>query len=357
VTPNTQNFSIDHNGKLVWENGSTDMALERSAANTLKVLGNMVAEAVNAALPGLVVRGAAAQAGDLLSLRNSSDTALAKVTNAGVFSAANILVGAGSPEGVATANPGSIFLRTDSDGTAASLGFYVKESGTGNTGWAQAAAYNPAITPLPTGVALPWIRGTVPTGFAALVGGNISRTGDNAALFDLWGTAFGVGDGATTFGIPDMRGRNPIAVLGSSANFGSLNIYGGSETAVAPLVTHGHTVNQSNYTHSHGGSVTTNTTGSHQHDYYPAEGIGSGYFVMQLASAGGSVATTPGPYTATNVFPSVASTRGSGNHYHTAGIAGDTHGHNVSVNNAGSSDGTHNNVQPFFTVANWIVKL
>lgn len=41
--------------------------------------------------------------------------------------------GAGSPEGVVTAQPGSLYLRTDG-GTGTSL--YVKESGTGNTGWA-----------------------------------------------------------------------------------------------------------------------------------------------------------------------------------------------------------------------------
>lgn len=40
--------------------------------------------------------------------------------------------GEGSPEGVVTAEPGSIYQRTDG-GAGTSL--YVKESGTGNTGW------------------------------------------------------------------------------------------------------------------------------------------------------------------------------------------------------------------------------
>lgn len=48
----------------------------------------------------------------------------------------NLLVyvrsGTGTPEGVVTANVGSIYLRTDG-GTSTTL--YVKESGTGNTGW------------------------------------------------------------------------------------------------------------------------------------------------------------------------------------------------------------------------------
>jgi len=43
-----------------------------------------------------------------------------------------VLSGTGSPEGVVMSNPGSLFLRTDG-GSGTSL--YVKETGTGNTGW------------------------------------------------------------------------------------------------------------------------------------------------------------------------------------------------------------------------------
>jgi len=41
-------------------------------------------------------------------------------------------VGAGSPEGAVTARIGSTYCRTDG---GAATSFYVKESGTGNTGW------------------------------------------------------------------------------------------------------------------------------------------------------------------------------------------------------------------------------
>lgn len=43
-----------------------------------------------------------------------------------------VLTGAGTPEGVVTGRPGSIFKRTDG---GAGTGFYVKESGFSNTGW------------------------------------------------------------------------------------------------------------------------------------------------------------------------------------------------------------------------------
>jgi hypothetical protein len=43
-----------------------------------------------------------------------------------------VLVGSGSPESAKTAGVGSIYLRSDG---GASTSLYVKESGTGNTGW------------------------------------------------------------------------------------------------------------------------------------------------------------------------------------------------------------------------------
>ena len=49
-----------------------------------------------------------------------------------VGSAATIRAGAGSPESAVTATVGSLYLRTDG-GAATTL--YVKESGSGNTGW------------------------------------------------------------------------------------------------------------------------------------------------------------------------------------------------------------------------------
>lgn len=44
------------------------------------------------------------------------------------------LAGAGSPEGSVTASPGATYLDTSSNG------FWVKKTGTGNTGWIQLIA-------------------------------------------------------------------------------------------------------------------------------------------------------------------------------------------------------------------------
>ena len=45
---------------------------------------------------------------------------------------AHIYSGYGTPEGLITAQIGSIYLRTDG---GVSTSFYIKESGDGNTGW------------------------------------------------------------------------------------------------------------------------------------------------------------------------------------------------------------------------------
>ena len=60
----------------------------------------------------------------------------------------------------------------------------------------------------PIGTIKGWVTATVPTDGKHLQcnGQAISRT-TYADLFDLWGVTFGVGDGTTTFNVPDYRGQ------------------------------------------------------------------------------------------------------------------------------------------------------
>lgn len=53
--------------------------------------------------------------------------------------------------------------------------------------------------------------GSVPTGWLLCNGQAVSRT-TYAALYTAIGTGFGVGDGSTTFNVPDLRDRLPIGV-------------------------------------------------------------------------------------------------------------------------------------------------
>lgn len=77
---------------------------------------------------------------------------------------------------------------------------------------------NNALTPI--GSMLLWTTDTAPSGFLLCYGQAISRT-TYSALFAVVSTTFGVGDGSTTFNLPDMRGRVPLGqddMGGASAN-------------------------------------------------------------------------------------------------------------------------------------------
>lgn len=51
--------------------------------------------------------------------------------------------------------------------------------------------------------------GSVPSGYLECDGSAVSRT-TYARLFNIIGTTYGVGDGSTTFNVPDLRGRDVI---------------------------------------------------------------------------------------------------------------------------------------------------
>lgn len=66
----------------------------------------------------------------------------------------------------------------------------------------------PVYDPFPPGSTMLWWTDTAPTGWVFLEGQAISRT-TYPRLFALFSTTFGVGDGSTTFNLPDVRGRFP----------------------------------------------------------------------------------------------------------------------------------------------------
>ena len=82
--------------------------------------------------------------------------------------------------------------------------------------------------------------------------GQLMQINQNAALYALLGTKYG-GDGQTTFGLPDMRGRTPI----HAGNGHTLGESGGETShtlSAAELPTHSHAVNTQ--TSANGGIAT-----------------------------------------------------------------------------------------------------
>lgn len=73
---------------------------------------------------------------------------------------------------------------------------------------------------IPIGMVAPFAGAVAPAGWVLCYGQAISRT-SYAALFAVVGTTYGVGDGSTTFNVPDMRGRvaaGADAMGGTAAN-------------------------------------------------------------------------------------------------------------------------------------------
>ena len=104
-------LSVDDQGAPFWESQSTFDGLgNHTATIDLNMAGNEVANAADA----------------------TSGTGLTTLNQVEVLIEGYIRAGTGSPEGVVAAPVGTLYVDT-SGGTGTTL--YVKESGTGNTGW------------------------------------------------------------------------------------------------------------------------------------------------------------------------------------------------------------------------------
>ena len=97
---------------------------------------------------------------------------------------------------------------------------------------------------VPVGAVALFAGAAAPIGYLFCDGAAVSRT-TYAALFTAISTLWGVGDGTTTFNVPDMRGRAPIGVgTGSGLTARSLAATGGAEThtlSTAEMPSHTHT--------------------------------------------------------------------------------------------------------------------
>jgi len=104
------------------------------------------------------------------------------------------------------------------------------------------------------GTVLDFAGSSAPTGYLLCYGQAVSRT-TYAALFAAIGTAYGTGDGSTTFNLPDLRGRvaagkddmggTAASRLTSPVAGASLGASGGSEShtlTIAQLPPHSHNI-------------------------------------------------------------------------------------------------------------------
>lgn len=109
---------------------------------------------------------------------------------------------------------------------------------------------------VPVGVILPFAGQVAPAGWLYCNGAAISRTA-YSALFNAIGTAYGAGNGTSTFNLPDLRNR--FAMGGGTMADRVANIGAG-----LPAITHTHSGTTSNNgAHTH--TATTSSAGAHTH--------------------------------------------------------------------------------------------
>lgn len=179
----------------------------------------------------------------------------------------------------------------DSTGKPASLA--APADGTYNVVWTGGVPSYVLATSLSdlTGVVKMYAGAAAPSGYLICDGSAVSRTAF-ATLFAAIGTTFGPGNGATTFNIPDMRGRAPIGV-GTGAGLTARTLAGtvGEEThllVTGEMPSHSHIQQFSNHL----------VAGTTQPDLNSDAADGS------LAS-GDSTATTGGGGAHNNMQPSI----------------------------------------------------
>lgn len=89
---------------------------------------------------------------------------------------------------------------------------------------------------------------SIPERWMKCEGQTLSRT-DYSELFSVIGTAYGSGDGSTTFNLPNLEGRFPIGYKSSDTDFNMLGKKGGSKTHTQTeneIAPHTHTPYNSN---------------------------------------------------------------------------------------------------------------
>lgn len=94
----------------------------------------------------------------------------------------------------------------------------------------------------PTGTVTAFAGTTAPNGWLLCQGQAVSRT-EYAGLFTVIGTTYGVGDGSTTFNVPNLKGRVAAGFDTSQSDFNALGKTGGAKThtlTTAEMPEHNH---------------------------------------------------------------------------------------------------------------------
>lgn len=198
---------------------------------------------------------------------------------------------------------------------------------------------------IPAGIITQFGGSVAPSGWLICDGSAISRT--NAAytrLFSAIGTTYGVGDGSTTFNIPNLKGRVPVGFDATQVEFDALAETGGAKThtlSIGEFPSHTHIQDSHNHTqnshthlqdaHTHTQNAHTHVQNSHNHGqdaHNHSQNAHNHVIYMQTGSAGSHSHTytfddvgtggrsTGSTTTVTNTISSTDNTSTAGSHTH-----------------------------------------
>jgi microcystin-dependent protein len=236
---------------------------------------------------------------------------ITNIDNADIKAGAGIALNklAATTAGRALVSDGSGFV-TVSAATATEVGYLA-----GATGNIQGQIDSIASGGTPPGVIVSYAGASAPLGWLLCFGQEISRA-TYSALFTAIGTTYGVGDGSTTFNLPDLRGR----VLAGKDDMGGtgagrltsgvspggtvLGAAGGSQThalSTPELAAHTHT--------QQGSFASGNQSADHSHNFTSGGMSANHTHAIGDAAAAGHTHTVSGGARVNISFPPAPTTR------------------------------------------------
>tara|TARA_Y100001951_G_C11225091_1_gene231189 strand:+ start:42 stop:722 length:681 start_codon:yes stop_codon:yes gene_type:complete len=212
------------------------------------------------------------------------------------------------------------------------------------------------------GTIKPWGKATAPVGYVLCDGSAISRT-TYVDLFGVISTTYGVGNGSTTFNVPDLQGKTPQGYDGNTYNLAAT---GGANT-VTVAVTNNQAVSSVTNTVTNNQAVTvtgsiSNTSlttaqlASHAHNI---ESAGQNPDPPQRSGIGGVTHAQPNDWPGVP-YAQIANAGSGTGHTHAHTLAGTLTGTVAVASSGGALSGTvtaaGNNTFSPYVVVNYIIK-
>jgi microcystin-dependent protein len=250
-------------------------------------------------------------------------------------------------------------------------------------------AYVDAV--LPIGIIQAFAGSAAPSANWLLCQGQAVSRSTYSSLFGLVGTTYGVGDGSTTFNVPNLSGRVLVGRDAGQTEFDTLGETGGAKTHTltsGEMPSHSHTQDAHNHTqnaHNHGQDAHNHSQNAHNHtqdahghgmndpthahDQNIGANIGAGGSTGFNMTSVSTTNSTLGQYTngigtnaaATNV--SVQNTTATNQAATATNIAATATNQAATATNIAATatnqntggGGAHNNLQPYI-VLNYVIK-